>query len=90
MTTEIKTGPQPKAVELVVPRVKAAGWLAWHKPANSFWMPVYPNYAKPTDWARHPSPLHASKEAAVEAAQGYMAGQAQGGVIKVFYVELDE
>lgn len=90
MTTEIKNGGQPKAVELVVPRVKAGGWLAWHKPELGFWMPIYPTYAKATDWTRHPSPLHASKEAAVEAAQAMLSGQAQGGVIKLFYVELDE
>lgn len=89
MTTEIKNGGQPKAVELAVPRVKAAGWLAWHKPEGLPWTPVYPRGAT-NDWMRHPSPLHPSKEAAVEAAQGQLGGAPQGGVIKVFYIELDE
>lgn len=90
MTTEIKNGGQPKAVELAVPRVKAGGWLAWHKPEGGCWMQVYPSHTRTIDFMRCPSPLHPSKEAAVEAAQSHMSGAPQGGVIKTFYIELDE
>ena len=34
MTIEIKNGGQPKAQELLVPRVKAGGWLAFQVPGN--------------------------------------------------------
>ena len=90
MTTEFKSGCQPKAQEFLVPPIKAGGWLAFFRLKDGCWMQVYPVHGKQTDFIRHPAPLHDSKEAAVDAAQDYMRGSPKGGVIKVFYIELDE
>lgn len=89
MTTQIKGGGKPEAQELLVPPVKARGWLAFRRVEGMPWMAIHPVYSNGTDWARHPAPLHASREDAIRAAQSVSAGSPSPSVIKVFEIELD-
>lgn len=75
--------------EWSVPKSHAKGWLAFCKQPyeNSYWMAVSPIVPSGViqDLARHPWPLHQTRQEAIDCATKMLSS---GGKVKVFEIDL--
>jgi hypothetical protein len=83
---EVKEG-ESAVTEYAIPKAIAEGWVAFIKSENMNWMSCSPIVPVGTinDLARHPWPLHKSKQDAIDAATTLLPN---GGTVKVFKVTL--
>jgi hypothetical protein len=88
MTTEIEVteGSASPPAKVLVQEAQAGGWLAWYRTSpQSSWSMVYDNnHNKVRDSYRHPYPLFATKEEAIEAGKACFYGS--GGELSVVRV----
>jgi hypothetical protein len=87
----LKGEPELEGAELHVQRPKAGGWLAMYRDNTTYgsWMLLYPQPGQAINIAANPTPLHASRESAIQAAQMGTTFPTEGRKLKLFKVELE-
>lgn len=84
---EVKEVQVEHAAEIAVGPPKAAGWMAFCRPAaGGTWMQVYEQHpAPPRDFHRCPYPLFQTREAAIQAGQAQLPS---GGELRLAFIQL--